>query len=151
VCTLHTYTNIFMPRFGLSGFPGPSRCLIPTPGLTSEYSICAVCVCVCVCIHTRTPTYTPTRVKNREDTVNTPIPPSVINNPPRQAKKNDLIDESVRWCSQKNDLIDESVRWCSQHPFNVHTCTCMVLTTPLEMHAYSPQKTHMHRRACAPI
>jgi len=38
-----------MPRFSLSGFFRPSRCLIPTPGrLTSEYPICAACVCVCV-------------------------------------------------------------------------------------------------------
>ena len=42
-------------------------------------------VCVCVCIHTHTSTYTPIRVKNREDTDNTPIFPSVKNNPPRQA------------------------------------------------------------------
>jgi len=58
-------------------------CLIPTPGLTSEYPIDAVCVCVR--IHTHTPTYTPTRVKNREDTDNTPIFSFVKNNPPRQA------------------------------------------------------------------
>jgi len=43
------------------------------------------CVCVCVRIHKTTPTYTPTRVKNREDIDNTPISPSVKNNPPRQA------------------------------------------------------------------
>ena len=40
-----------MPRFSLSGFFGPYRCLIPTPGLTTEYPICAVCVCVCVYTH----------------------------------------------------------------------------------------------------
>ena len=40
-----------MPIFIPSGFFGPSRCLIPTPGLTSEYPICAVCVCVCVYTH----------------------------------------------------------------------------------------------------
>jgi len=34
-------------------------------------------------------------------------------------------------------------RWCSQHLCNVHTCTCMVLTTPVEMHVCSPQKMHM--------
>jgi len=61
MCTLYTYTNICMPRFSPSGFFGPSRCLIPTPGLTSKYPICAVCVCVCV--YTHTPTYTPTCVK----------------------------------------------------------------------------------------
>ena len=42
-------------------------------------------VCVCVRVYTRIPTYTPTRVENRADTGNTPISPSVINNPPRQA------------------------------------------------------------------
>ena len=47
MCTLYTHTNIYMPRFSPSGFVGPSRCLIPTPGLTSEYSMCAVCMCVC--------------------------------------------------------------------------------------------------------
>jgi len=47
-CSLYTHTNICMSRFSPSGFVGPSRCLIPTPGLTSEYPICAVCVCVCV-------------------------------------------------------------------------------------------------------
>jgi len=41
---LYTYTNICIPRFSPSGFFGPSRCLIPTPGLTSEHPICAVCV-----------------------------------------------------------------------------------------------------------
>ena len=61
----------------------PSRCLIPTPGLKSKYHICAVCVCVCV--YTHTPTYTATRVKNREDTDNTFILPSVKNNPLHQA------------------------------------------------------------------
>ena len=51
MCTLYTYTNTYMPRFSPSGFFRPSRCLIPTPGLTSEYPICAVCVCVCVYTH----------------------------------------------------------------------------------------------------
>jgi len=54
MCTLYTYTNINMSRFSLSGFFRPSRCLIPTPGLTSEYPICAVCVCVCAYTHTYT-------------------------------------------------------------------------------------------------
>ena len=50
---------------------------IHVPHLCSVY--------VCVRIHTHTHTYTPTRVKNREDTDNTPIFPSVKNNPSRQA------------------------------------------------------------------
>jgi len=32
----------------------------------------------------------------------------------------------------------------SQHLFKVQACTCMVLRTPVWMHAYSPQKMHMH-------
>jgi len=95
MCTLYTYTSTYMPRFSPSGFFGPSRCLIPTPGLTPEYPICAVCDdddCfyhhrVCVRIHTPTPIYTPTCVKNREDTDNTPIFPSVKNNPPTPSHK----------------------------------------------------------------
>ena len=46
MCNLYTYTNTSMPRFSPYGsFFGLSRCLIPTPGLTNEYPICAVCVC----------------------------------------------------------------------------------------------------------
>ena len=74
MCTLYTNTNICMSRFSPSGFFGPSRCLIPTPGLTSEH-LCSVCVFVR--IHTLTHTYTPTRVKNRKGTDNTTIFPSV--------------------------------------------------------------------------
>jgi len=39
----YMYADIFSSP---SGVFGPSRCLIPTPGLTSEYLICAMCVCV---------------------------------------------------------------------------------------------------------
>jgi len=59
MCILYSYTNICMPRFSPSGFIGPSRCLIPTPGLTSKYHICAVCVCVCVYTHTHPHTLPP--------------------------------------------------------------------------------------------
>ena len=48
-----------MPRFSPSGFFGPSRCLIKTPGLTSKYPICAVCACVCVYTHTHPHTLPP--------------------------------------------------------------------------------------------
>jgi len=71
MCTLYTYMNIYMPRFSPSEFFRPSMCLIPTPVLTTEYPICAVCVCVCV--HTHTSPYTPTCVKIREETDNTPL------------------------------------------------------------------------------
>ena len=42
-----TYTNTYMPRFSPSGFFRLSKCVVPTPGLTSS-TPSAVCVCVCV-------------------------------------------------------------------------------------------------------
>ena len=54
MCTLYTYTNTYMLRFSPSLFLGPSKCLLQTPGLTSEYPVCAVCVCVCADTHTYT-------------------------------------------------------------------------------------------------
>ena len=101
MCTLYTYTNTYMPKFSPFGYFGSSRCLIPTPGLTSKHPICAVCVCARVHTHLH-PHKLPPALKI-EDTYNTPISPSVTNN----------------------------------------TCTCMVLTTPVEIHAYSPWKMHM--------
>jgi len=83
VCTLFTCMNTCMPRFSPSGFFGPSRCLVPTLVLTSEHPRCSVFVCVR--IRTHTPAYTPTRVKNREDTDNTSISPFVKNKSPRRA------------------------------------------------------------------
>jgi len=58
-CVLCTHIRISMPRFSPSGFFGPSRCLIPTPGLTSKYLIYAVCVGVCVYTHTHPHTLPP--------------------------------------------------------------------------------------------
>ena len=43
-----------------------------------------------------------------------------------------------------SERVRKCLRWNSEHLFNVHTCTCMVLTTPVQMHAHSPQKMHMH-------
>jgi len=84
MCTLYTYTNIYAPKFGPSGFFGPSRCLIPTPGLKSKYPICVVCVRVCVYTHTHTHTLPPA-LKIEKTTDNTPVFPSFKNNPPRQS------------------------------------------------------------------
>jgi len=72
MCILYTYTNEYMPKFSPSGFFGPSRCLVPTPGLTSKYPMCSACVCVC--IHTYTPTYTATRVKKYRTHRQNPYP-----------------------------------------------------------------------------
>jgi len=79
MCTLYTYTNTYMPRFSLSGFFWPSWCL-RRPDPWAHIRILHVQY---VCTHT--PTYTPTRVKNREDTDNTLISLSVKSNLPRQA------------------------------------------------------------------
>jgi len=151
MCTLiriHSFREFH--RFG---FFGPSRYLIPTPWLTSEYPVCAVCVCVWVYTHTCTYIHS-----HRTD--NTPISSSVKNIPPRQATSAliDQLDPPIlvpqRWmnkidihermCKPCSERVRKGVRWCSQLLFNVHTCTCMVLTTTVEMHSYSPQKMHMH-------
>jgi len=71
MCTLYTYTNICMPRFSPSGLFGPSRCFIPTPGLTSKYPVCAVCVCVCIYTHTHPHTLPP--ALKIEKTQSTPL------------------------------------------------------------------------------
>jgi len=55
MCTLYTYTNAYMLRFSQSGFFGPSRCLVLTPGLSLSTPR-AVCVCACVFTHTHTHT-----------------------------------------------------------------------------------------------
>jgi len=92
----YTYTYVLCTRIRIYkcrhlvhpdslGPPGFSRCLIPTPGLTSEYPTCVVCVCVR--IHTHTPTYTSTHVKHGKDTDNTVIFPSIKNYPHTPSNK----------------------------------------------------------------
>jgi len=54
-----------------------------------------------------------------------------------------------RMCTYRSERVSKCVRWCSQHLSNVHICICMVLTTPVGMHAYSPQKiTYALMHAC---
>ena len=77
MCTSYTYTDICILASGLSGSFGNFKCLIPTPGLTSEYPTCSVSVCVRIHTRTLTMTYTLTLVMNRENTGKTPIDPSV--------------------------------------------------------------------------
>ena len=84
LCTLYTYSNTYVPRFSSPGFLGPSRCLFPTPGLTSSTK-CGVCVCACVYthIHTQTPP-PPSKIENTQIQHLYISGPSVINNPPHQ-------------------------------------------------------------------
>jgi len=71
MCTLYMCTNMYMKRFCPSGFFGPSRCLAPTPGLTTEYPICAVCVSVCIYTHIHPHTLPP--ALKMEKTQTTPL------------------------------------------------------------------------------
>jgi len=96
-------------------------------------------VCVCVCIHTHTTTCTPTGVKNREDTDNTPIPPSVKNDPLRQAKSA-IIDYLIpftlvpqRWMHKLH--IHASERICTPCSKRVRKCVCWCHNTYL---TYTP-------------
>jgi len=66
---VHIYEHN-MPRFSPSGFFGPSRCLVTTPGLTSEYPMCSVSRCVFVYTHIHQHTFQPAS-KNRGDRDNT--------------------------------------------------------------------------------
>ena len=143
------------------GLPGVS-----SRPLGSQLSTpCVQCVCVWAYTHT-TPTYTSTHVKNREDTDNTPISSAVKNDPQRQVTRAlvHYLDPPFlvpqRWmnklhiyeriCASCSERVRKWVRWWSQHLSNVHTCTCMVLTTPVEMHVYSLIKCTC-TRACVPM
>jgi len=56
-----------------------------------------------------------------------------------------------RICTPCSERVRKCVRWCSQYLFNVHTCTCMALKTPVWMHATLPAKNAqvpMHARLC---
>ena len=54
-----------------------------------------------------------------------------------------------RICTSCSERVSKCVRWCSQHLSNVRTCTCMVLTTPVEMHINTLRKKCICARACA--
>ena len=75
-----------MLRFSPSGFFGLSRCLVPTPGLTSEYFMCSVCARVR--IHTHTPTYAPTECHPRQKIEKTQTAP--LSKMEKRAKQQEL-------------------------------------------------------------
>jgi len=64
--TFYIYTNTYMPIFSPSGYFkfGLSKCLVPTPGLTSEYPTCSVRECSHTHIHTLSYTCTPSKVSH---------------------------------------------------------------------------------------
>jgi len=56
-----------------------------------------------------------------------------------------------RVCTSCSERVRKCVRWCTQHLFNVNVCACMVLRTPVWMHATLPTKNAhapMHARPC---
>ena len=156
-----------MPRFSPSGFFRPSRCLVPTPGLTSS-TPCAVseCVCACACTHTYKHIYSHAHQKNREDTDNTPKSPSVKNKPQRQAasalyrlaepphprppplmnklriyERTELHVHALwRVCLQIRKLMSKSI---SLLYITTHD---LVLKTLVEYMPNSTQKMHLHSR-----
>jgi len=155
-----------MPRHSPTGFFGPSRCVVPTPGLTSEYSTCSVCVCVCVCIHTHIhPRTLPSPSKNRSDPDNTHIVPSVKNFPIRQATNAlhrlaeplhprpptlmNKLSIHERMCIPCREYVRKYVRWCLQHLCYANTCkctgaqhTCLVPHLPQQMQIHPRMHTY---------
>jgi len=56
-----------------------------------------------------------------------------------------------RICTSCRERVSKCVHWCLQHLSNVHTCTCRVLTTPVEMHTTLSAKNAyvlVHARIC---
>jgi len=52
-------------------------------------------------------------------------------------------------CTSCSERVSKFVRWCLQHLSNVHTCTCMVLTTPVWNANHTLRKNYICARACA--
>jgi len=125
MCTLYTYTNTYMSRFSPSGFFGPSRCLIPTPGLTSQYPICAECLCVCV--------YTPTQIRT--------LPPALKTEMTQTTPLSLLASIHPRWCGINSADLQQAHITSTERPRSA------ILVSPhfeVVIFLYSPQKMHMH-------
>ena len=152
--TLYSYTHIWMPRFCLSGFFGPSRCLVPNFGLTTSSTLCAVGVCVCVYTHIHAHTLPPAS-KDKEDTDNTSISPSVKNNsaetsqprPPTLMKKLRIHE---RMCTQCSECVRRCVCWCQNTLCNIHISTCTsAQDTCFKVHVALTAKNSTCTCACA--
>jgi len=155
MCTLYTYSNTCTPRFRSFGFFGPSRCLVPTPGLTSS-TPCAVCVCVCVYTHIR-PRILPPASKNRKDTDNTRISPCIKKNkPPRQATSAlhrlathftrpqtpmNKLSIQERMCTPCSECGRKFVCWCQNTCLTYTPANALVLNTTVLVHATQLSQT----------
>jgi len=147
-----------MPRFSPSGFFEPSRCLISTPGLTSEYTICAVCVCVCVYTHIHPHTLPPALRIEKTQTSPLSFLLSKIQTSPLSFLLSKITPRAKQQVFSLTSWTPPSsfpnAKWTNctymsayAHPVasvyanvyaDVHN-TCLTYT-----HAYSPLKMHMH-------
>jgi len=123
-----------MPRFSPSEFFGPSRCLFPTPGLTSKYPICVVCVCVRVYTHVHPYTLPPV-LRIEKTTDNTPIFPCVKNNPtvPRNKRSHRLVEPPHPHSPMLNETNCTYMRYRERHIY---------LYTHIHIYIYTPTHTH---------
>jgi len=79
-----------------------SRCLVPTPGLISEYPTCSVCVCAYTHTHN---THTSTPCKKWGDT-------SIDQTNPSHWKQTPTVDQLDK---PRSPLFYIRMQWCSKH------------------------------------
>ena len=123
-------------------------------------------LCVCVYVYTHTHQHTLPPALKKEKTQTTPLsfllskitPHAKQQVPSKTSWTLPSSFPNAEWtnCTYMSayahpvaSVYAKCVLWCSQHLSNIHTCMCMVLTTPVEMYAFSPQKMHMHSCMCA--
>jgi len=158
VCTLYTHTNTYLPRSSPSGFLGPSKCPVPTSGLTSS---------IYTHIHPRT--FPPaSKIEIHKTTQHVYLFPSIKNNPPRQAtsdlhrliefphlppqtQKNKLRthERMCTLCSDcKTDMYGNFE--CQKHLWNVYTCMHRYPGHLFSAHHAHRQNSHKpaHARPC---
>ena len=99
---------------------GLSRCLVPTPGLTSEYPTCSVCVYAYTHTHN---TYTSTPCKKWGDT-------SIAQTNPSHWKQTPTVDQLE---NPRSPLFYIRMQWCLKH-------LCIAPKTPVE-HTYAKRWT----------
>jgi len=158
------YIYIYMTRFGPSGFSGPSRFLFPTPGLTIEDPILAVCVCVCARVYTHMQPHTLPPVLITMKTKTT-LPSLLLSKIISHAKQQ--VPSQTNWTpppsSPTAELTNCTYMSAYEHPVasvyaNVCHKTCWTYTSALAgciehlstcMHTL--RKKCSYTRACAPM
>jgi len=139
MCTLYTYTNICMPKFSPSGFIGPSRRLIPTPGLTSKYPICAACVCVCVYTHTHPHTLPPALKIEKTQTTPLSFLPSNITPTPSNKRSHRLVEPPHPHSPMLNETNCTYMRYS-----DIYICTYTYIYIYIYTHTHTNTHTHVY-------